>query len=442
MKVSIIGLGKLGLPMAAIHAYKGYETIGLDVSEWLVNEIKVGRCPIYEPGLEELMARMNHRLQVTTSYDEAVSSSDVSFIIVPTPSGEDGKFSNDYVLSAIRGIAPVLKEKKGYHLIVVTSTVMPGTMENVVKPEIEKLSGKKCGKDFGLCYSPEFIALGNVIDGMLNPDAVLIGESDDEAGLMLEGIYKKVCANNPPIRRMSWWNAEVAKLMLNVYVTTKISLANTYAEVCERIPDGDVDDVTGFLGLDKRIGARFFKGGLGFGGPCFPRDGRAFIAFAKGLGVDCPIQQAVDGFNESHGFNIARRAMGLLQYPFNKTVSVLGLTYKPNTNVVEESASLEMVKILCNAKLKVKVFDPAGMDNAKHEVYELEEVENAKDIVDCLIGSDLCVFATPWDMFKALKAGVFVKNMRKPVVLDCWRVLDGERLGREGVEYHAVGVNR
>ena len=438
--LNIIGLGKLGLPMAAIHAYRGYDVIGLDVSEWLVNEVKVGRCPISETGLEELMPKLNNRLQVTTNYDEAVGNSDVSFIIVPTPSGEDGKFSNDYVLSAIRNIASVLKNKRGYHLVVVTSTVMPGTMENEVKPELEMLSGKKCGKDFGLCYSPEFIALGNVIDGMLNPDAVLIGESDKKAGSMLEGIYRKVCTNNPPIRHMSWWNAEVAKLSLNVFMTTKMSLANMYAEVCKEIPLGDVDDVTGFLGLDSRIGSKYLKGATSWGGPCFPRDGRAFITFAKEMGIDCPIQRAVVDFNREYNSNFARRAMALLDYPFNKTVSILGLTYKPNTDVVEESASLEMARMFCNAGLKVRVFDPAGMENAKGELEGLE-IEYAKDIADCLSGSDLCVLATPWDAFRALKAGMFVGNMRKPMVLDCWRMLDGKELMELGIEYHAVGVN-
>ena len=182
MRLNVVGLGKLGLTMAAIHAYRGYEVIGVDVNEKTISEVKAGRCPIYEPGLDELLAQLNNRLKVTTSYDEAVKGSDVSFVIVPTPSGKNGKFSNEYVLSAVKGIAPVLKNKSGYHLVVMTSTVMPGTMENVVKPELERLSGKKCNDGFGLCYSPEFIALGNIIDGMLNPDAVLIGESD-EGGL-------------------------------------------------------------------------------------------------------------------------------------------------------------------------------------------------------------------------------------------------------------------
>lgn len=440
MRLSIFGLGKLGAAMAAVHASRGYEVIGLDINEWVVNEIKAGRCPIYEPRLEELMAQLNNRLMVTTNYDEAVGNSDVSFIIVPTPSGKDGRFGNEYVLSAIRNIAAVLKNKKGYHLVVVTSTVMPGTMENVAKPELEKLSGKKCGKGFGLCYSPEFIALGNVIDGMLNPDAVLIGESDKKAGLILEGIYQKVCTNNPPIRRMSWWNAEVAKLSLNVFMTAKMSLANMYAEVCKGIPKGDVDAITGFLGLDSRIGSKYLRGATSWGGPCFPRDNRAFIVFAKEMGIDCPIQRAVVDFNREYNSNFARRAMALLSYPFNKTVSVLGLTYKPNTDVVEESASLEMVRMFCNARLKVRVFDPAGMENAKGELEGLE-VEYAKDIVDCLSGSDLCVLATPWDAFRILKAGMFIGNMRKPMVLDCWRIWDRMEFLKAGVEYHAVGVN-
>jgi len=440
MKLSVIGMGKLGTPMAAIHAYRGYEVIGLDVNERLISEIRDGRCPIYEPGLEGLMARLNSRLRVTIDYGEAVGGSDVTFIIVPTPSGKDGRFSNDYVLSAVRGIAPALKSKKGYHLVVVTSTVMPGTTEGVVKPEIERLSGKKCGRDFGLCYSPEFIALGNVIDGMLNPDAVLIGESDEKAGSMLEGIYRKVCTNSPPISRMSLWNAEVAKISLNVYITAKMSVAEVFAEVSERIPGGNVDALVDFLGLDSRIGRKYLTAGSGWSGPCFPRDNRAFIEFAKELGLECPIQQSVDSFNRAYSVDIAKRAMSLLQHPFNTTVSILGLTYKPDTNVIEESASLIMARVFCKAGLKVKVFDPAGMEATEKELGDLD-VDYAKDVIGCLNGSDLCILATPWSELKVLQPKVFRANMRNPVVLDCWRVWDRVKFIDAGVEYHAVGVN-
>ena len=438
-KCSVVGMGKLGLPMAAVHASRGYEVVGIDSNEWLVNELSEGRCPINETGLSKLLEDVKGKLSFTLDYSTAIRDTDVTFIIVPTPSGKDGKFSNDYVLSAVKSIGRELKEKQSYHLVVVVSTVMPGTMENVVKPALEETSGKKCGEGFGLCYSPEFVALGSVIKNMLNPDAILIGESDEKAGDILEGIYKRVCVNNPPVRRTGWWNAEFAKLSLNVYITTKISLANVYAQVCERMTDGDVDAVTGFLGMDSRIGVKYLSGGLAFGGPCFGRDNRALIAFTSDLGIDCPIQSSVERFNQTYTAGIVSRAIKILGNPRNKVVSVLGLTYKPDTDVVEESASLEIVRLLCKAGAEVKVFDPAGMENAKKEFGKLKVIY-ANSIPLCIKDSDLCILAVPWGIFKTLSYDVFIDLMRQLVVLDCWRMLDGKDLQKAGVEYYAVGV--
>jgi len=441
MRLSIIGLGKLGLPMAGVFASKGYDVIGLDVNKEIVEQIQQGHCPIQETGLEQLLAEVDPGLQVTTSYEEAISNTDTTFIIVPTPSDKTGKFSNKYVLSAIRNIAPIIKEKKQYHLIVIISTVMPGTMNKVIKPELEELTGLECTKDFGLCYNPEFIALGSVIKGMTSPDAILIGESDPHSGLILEKFYEDICDNNPPVVRMSWWNAELAKLALNVFITTKVSLANTFAEVCSEVPTGNIDDVTKFLGLDSRIGHKYLKGGLGFGGPCFPRDNRAFIEFAKGLGVKCPLQKAIIKFNDEHDNTITAEAIKLLGVNdlqiiscglINKTISILGITYKPDTNVTEESSALKVAQTLASCGAKVKVYDPTGKGS--------NELINTHNIEECLQGSDLCIIAVPWQEFKELIPDSF-KTMRQPKVLDCWRILDSKVFIDSGVEYHALGVN-
>jgi len=441
MRLSIIGLGKLGLPMAGVFASKGYDVIGLDVNKEIIGQIQQGHCPIQETGLEQLLASINPRLQVTTNYNEAISNTDITFIIVPTPSDKTGKFSNKYVLSAIRNIASIIKEKQQYHLIVITSTIMPGTMDKVIKPELEELTGLECIKDFGLCYNPEFIALGSVIKGMTNPDAILIGESDHHSGLILEKFYEDICDNNSPVVRMSWWNAELAKLALNVFITTKVSLANTFAEVCSKMPTGNIDDVTKFLGLDSRIGPKYLKGGLGFGGPCFPRDNRAFIGFAKGLGIKCPLQRATSKFNDEHDNIIITEAIKLLGVRdlqlvssglINETVSILGITYKPDTNVTEESSALKVAQMLAGYGAEVKVYDPAGKGGSG--------LTNTHNIEECLQGSDLCIIAVPWQEFKGLSLNSF-KGMRQPKVLDCWRMLDSKTFIDSGVEYHALGVN-
>ncbi|MDX1611057.1 MAG: nucleotide sugar dehydrogenase, partial [Candidatus Thermoplasmatota archaeon] len=281
-RLSVIGLGKLGSCMAAVFAAQGYEVVGLDVDPDTVEAVAQGRAPVPEPQLQDTIDRAEGRLTATLDYEEAVQGTDASFIIVPTPSKDDGSFALDYVLDAGRSIGKALAKKEGYHLVVLTSTVLPGSTQHGLQEVIEEASGKECGEDFGLCYSPEFIALGSVIQDMLEPDMVLIGESDSHAGDLLARIYQRTCTNDPPIQRMNFVNAELAKIALNTFVTTKITFANILAETCENLPGADVDDVTRALGKDTRIGPTYIKGSVGYGGPCFPRDNVALSYLLDG----------------------------------------------------------------------------------------------------------------------------------------------------------------
>lgn len=244
-----------------------------------------GIAPIYEPGLQDLLNANQELLTGTNDYENAVMNSDVTFIVVPTPTESNGDFSLHYVLEAAKNIGDVLRKKQDYHLMVLTSTVMPGAIDKELRPYLESRSGKKCGQDLGLCYNPEFIALGTVIRDFLNPDFILIGESDSHSGEILESLYKQVCENDPPIARMCIINAELTKLAVNTYVTIKITFANMLARICERLPGADVDVVTSALGLDSRIGRKYLKGSIGYGGPCFPRDNGALKTLARSIGT-------------------------------------------------------------------------------------------------------------------------------------------------------------
>ena len=281
MKLAVVGLGKLGLPLAAIFASKGHHVTGIDYNEKIVESVNQKKAPFHEPGLQELLDNHGANLSVTTDYELAIAESEASFIIVPTPSAENGLFTNHYVLQAIQKIGQSLQKKEGYHLVVITSTVMPGSTTGEIQEALESSSGKKVGNELGICYNPEFIALGSVVRDMLFPDMVLIGESDKKAGDMLQNIYEGFCENQPPVQRMNCINAELTKLSLNTFVTTKISYANMLAGVCESLPDSDVDVVTQAIGLDSRIGRKYLKAAVAFGGPCFPRDNVAFRAMAK-----------------------------------------------------------------------------------------------------------------------------------------------------------------
>ena len=225
---------------------------------------------------------------------------------MPTPSDPvDKTFSLRNVMLAAEKIGAALRKKQGWHLVVLSSTVMPGSTGGKLLPALEAYSGKKCGAGFGLCYNPEFIALGSVIRDMLNPDMILIGESDERSGDILERLYIGVCDSNPHIRRMNHVNAELTKISVNTFVTTKISYANMLAQVCETLPGADMDVVTSAIGCDSRIGQKYLKGALGYGGPCFPRDNLAFSALARANGVQPILAQATHELNQSQAPRLA-----------------------------------------------------------------------------------------------------------------------------------------
>lgn len=413
--ISVIGLGKLGACMLASFASKGFKVIGVEIDKKRADMLRQGKSFHYEPNLEEYLTRYKQNISITDNYREAILNTNVTFVVVNTPSTPDGSFSTEQLVPACKQIGMHLREKSDYHLIAVTCTIMPSTMRNVVLPAIESSSGKKGVKDFGLCYNPEFIALGSVIHDFLNPDFVLIGESDSKAGDILADIYEKII-ENPKIRRMSLENAEITKIALNSYITMKISFANLLAELCERIPSGNVDVVTESLGMDRRIGKNYLKGAMSFGGPCFPRDNRAFSLAARLYGCNLEIPDTIDHVNQRHIEYIANK---ILEYCNNGKVAILGGSYKPNSDVIEASPSLEIAKHLVNKGIKVVIHDPVALNNIKKE-YGIFQC--AETIDECLKDADVCVIATPWEQYKSLNMDDFEK-MKGSVIIDCWRIL-------------------
>jgi UDPglucose 6-dehydrogenase len=422
VRVSVIGLGKLGSPLAACFAAKGFTTIGVDRHEPYVEAINDGRAPVYEPQLAEMIAEGRSCLTATTDTEHAVLETDVTFVIVPTPSEEDGSFSLRFALEAMEAIGQALREKDAYHLVVLTSTVMPGSTGGPIKAALETASGKRAGVDFGLCYSPEFIALGSVINDLRNPDFLLIGESDERAGEALADLYRRFVDNDPPVARSNFVNAELAKLSVNAFVTTKIAFANSLARICERLPEASVDAVTSALGLDSRIGARYLRGAIPYGGPCFPRDNQAFTALARALDMPAFVAEATDMSNRDGVDRLAQLVMDYL--PESGTVAVLGLAYKPNTNVVDESPGLLLAQALDRLGAIVVAFDPAAGPNATRLL--AERVRLAETASDAIEPADVIVVATPWQEFSALDPAVFQREPRR-VLIDCWRLFPHER---------------
>jgi len=415
-RISVIGLGKLGACIAACFADKGFEVVGADVSARTVDLVNKGQAPVIEPGLAEMTARVRGRLRATQDVADAVSSSEATFIVVPTPSTDEGGFTISYVLEAARSIGRALREKNAYHLVVLTSTVLPGSTEYGMIRVLEHESGKRCGTDFGVCYSPEFIALGQVISDFLNPEFLLIGEYDERAGDLLASIYKSVCDNDPAVARMSLVNAELTKISVNAYVTMRISFANMVAALSEQLPGGDVDTVTAALGLDTRIGRRYLKGAVAYGGPCFPRDNQALAYLARQLGQRASLAEAVDAFNGSTNERLATRVLGMV--PDGGSVAVLGLSYKPDSNVIEESAGFLLAKSLVGSGASVTVHDPMAMDAARGVLGDA--VVYASDVDEAIKDKDVIVIMNPDRAYAGLDMAAIPKST---MVVDAWRML-------------------
>lgn len=431
--ISVVGLGRLGAPLAACLAARGWDVVGVDADPAKVGAVNDGIAPVPETGLEELLGLVDGRLRATTDIAEAVGTTDVAFVVVATPTEESGGFSLEHVLPVCRSIGRALRAKDRRYVVVLVSTVMPGSMAGEIRDALEQTSGKECGVDFGLCYNPAFVALGSVIRQFLEPDFVLIGESDERSGKAVAAVHELVCENDPPIVRMNLVNAELAKLAVNTYVTTKIAFANTLARMCERLPDADVDIVTAALGLDPRIGSKSLRAGTSYGGPCFPRDNLALAALGRSIGVPALIAEATDRSNRAGIAQLAELVTERL--PPDGTVGVLGLAYKPDTDVIDHAAGLLLAAALAADGVDVVAFDPAANAGAARALGSAVRVVGSA--AACVRDADVVVVATPWSEFGELDPGLFAGDGRYRVVVDCWRMLPRERF--ESVTDYVVG---
>jgi UDPglucose 6-dehydrogenase len=405
--------------MLAGIASRGMNVIGVDINHHAVDAVNAGRAPVQETNLEEVIAANKERIRATMSTDEAVLGSDISFVIIPTPSDHRGAFSLQYAKFAFKALGQALKKKSGYHVIVLTSTVLPGATRHGLLPILEQESGKKCGPDFGLCYNPEFIALGSVIRDFLNPDFYLLGEFDSRSGDLLEEVHRRVSQNSAPVKRMSLENAELAKVAVNSFVTLKISYGNMLAEFCEHLPGGDVDVVSDALGMDKRIGRKYLTGGFGFGGPCFPRDNVALNFIGNVLGVDGRLLKVNDDFNRG----LSQRRIDMLKphLPAGATVAVLGLAYKPLSHVIEESPGVYLCRALSDAGYRVIGHDCLAARGAEEELKMTALVTDA--LGEALKDAEVVIVTTTDKTYLELTAETLLQGRPQVTLIDFWRCL-------------------
>jgi UDPglucose 6-dehydrogenase len=431
-KISVFGLGKLGSVIAGCWASRGFEVVGVDPNPRSVDAIRSGRAPVEETHLERLIEDAADHLAATTDGHAAVRDTQMTMVVVPTPSRSDGGYALDYVEAACRTIGQAIRNKESDHLVVLKSTVLPGACDASIIPLLEQESGKRCGEDFGFCYNPEFIALGSVLKNLLEPDFLLIGEADPAAGDALVSAHSRMLGDPPPMPRMSCANAELAKIAVNSFVTMKITFANLIAQLCEELPDGDAGVVSDAIGLDTRIGRKYLSGGLGFGGPCFPRDNAALLHVAGSLNVPFPLAAATDEANQTLPGRIVDKITAEL-FPGART-AVLGLSYKPETPVIEESQGVAIARELARRGMNVRVYDPMALAAAREALGSV--VDYAESVEECIDDADAVIVATPWNEFAQLPAEKL--NPQGPrLIYDCWNSVNG--IGSSVARHRVLG---
>lgn len=416
--ISVVGLGKLGICSAACFSYKGFNVWGVDINKKIVDAINQSRATVSEPRLQELISKSGSRLRATNKIKDAIKKANITFFIVPTPSKKDGAFSDKYLLNVIKPLSIELKNKNRHHIFVITSTVSPGTIDKRIIPLIEKYSMKKVNRGFSVVYNPEFIALGDVVKGVLEPDMVLIGESNKDAGEKVEKIYSRVCDNHPYIARMSIISAEITKIALNSYITMKISFANTLGNISDSIPGAEIDKITTALGSDKRVSPFYIKSGLAYGGPCFPRDNRAFVKFASEHSIDAKLAKVTHQINVLQNKIFGNKVLRLLENKRANKVSIFGLAYKPGTSVIEEAASIKLIEYLFKKRkgLKIYAYDKLAQETTKG--YLGTKINHCKSAKVCAESSSIWVIATPENEFKKLLS----KNKKGVEIINPWRL--------------------
>ena len=430
MKITIIGAGYVGLVQAVCLADFGFIVTCVEKDTEKLRELKSGRIPFYEPGLEDLFRKnlKSNRLNFTNEYSDNISKSDVIFICVGTPPKKNGESNLSFVDQVSKDISNKIK---GYTVIVSKSTVPVGTSKRIEN----SLKKNNSIKSFDVVSNPEFLREGAAINDFMRPDKIIIGCRTKKAEKILKKIYKKlkrpyVVTNNE--------TAEIIKYANNSFLATKITFINEIADLCENI-GAEVETVAKAIGLDGRIGPKFLHPGPGYGGSCFPKDVKSLIYQGNKNSTDLKIAKAVDRANDLRVKSLFQRVKKITKNKFNNIqICLLGISFKPNTDDVRESPGIKLAKDLVRTKAKLKIYDPQGMDNAKKELPK--SVEFCNDEYQALKNTNLLIIITEWNQFKNLDLLKVKKLMKKPVILDL-RNIYSKDIVKLGFQYHSIGNN-
>jgi UDPglucose 6-dehydrogenase len=431
MRIAMIGTGYVGLVSGACFADMGHQVTCVDKDDGKIAALRRGEIPIFEPGLDTLVASnvKARRLDFTTDLKAPVAQADAVFIAVGTPSRRgDGHADLSYVYAAAREIAGALE---GFTVVVTKSTVPVGTGD-----EVERLVREANPKaDFVVASNPEFLREGAAIRDFQFPDRIVVGTSDDRAQKVLGDIYSPLSLNQAPTMFTARRTAELIKYAANAFLATKITFINEIADLSEKV-GADVQEVARGIGLDNRIGSKFLHAGPGFGGSCFPKDTRALIKIAQDNDVQLRILEAVQGVNDNRKRAMSRKVANAAGNLRGKTVAVLGLTFKPDTDDMRDAPSIPLITGLLDMGARVRAHDPVGMEQARKE---LPDIEYCDDPYDCVKGAEAMVVVTEWVQYRTLDLERLKQAMAQPVIVDLRNVFSPEKMAEHGFAYDSVG---
>ncbi|WP_298725499.1 UDP-glucose/GDP-mannose dehydrogenase family protein [uncultured Ferrovibrio sp.] len=432
MRVAMIGTGYVGLVSGTCFSEFGHTIICVDKNPDRINALQQGKMPIFEPGLDDLVARnvKAGRLTFTQDIKSAVRSADAVFIAVGTPSRRgDGEADLTYVYAAAKEIAEAMD---GYTLVVTKSTVPVGTGR-----EVERIIREtRPDADFEVASNPEFLREGAAIEDFMRPDRVVCGAESDRAREILRNLYRPLYLNETPILFTALETAELIKYAANAFLATKITFINEIADLCEKV-NVNVQDVARGIGLDGRIGSKFLHAGPGYGGSCFPKDTQALVATGRKYGSPLTIVETVSAVNDKRKRRMAEKiiaaAGGSVQ---GKTIAVLGVTFKPGTDDMRDSPSLDIIPALQAAGAKIRAYDPEGM----HEAQKLlKDITWCDDSYEAAQGADLLVIITEWNQFRALDLQRLKTLLKQPLMVDLRNIYKPAEMRQAGYVYHSVG---
>ncbi|MFN3233707.1 MAG: UDP-glucose dehydrogenase family protein [Alphaproteobacteria bacterium] len=436
MRVTMIGTGYVGLVSGACFSEFGHEVTCVDKDAGKIAALTAGEIPIFEPGLEDLVARnvAAGRLSFTTSLAEPVANSGAVFIAVGTPSRRgDGHADLSYVFAAAGEIADAMT---GHTVVVTKSTVPVGTGREVHKVIADRLAETGSEATFDVASNPEFLREGSAIEDFLRPNRVVVGCESERAREVLRRLYRPLSLRETPILFADIETAELIKYAANAFLATKITFINEMADLCEKT-GADVQTIAKGIGLDNRIGSKFLHPGPGYGGSCFPKDTRALLATGEIAGVDLSIVAAVEQANEKRKIAMGNRIIEACGGDVvGKTIAILGLTFKPNTDDMRESPSLAIIPVLTEAGATVRAFDPEGMAEAAKLIDGITFCEDAYDAAE---GADAAVIVTEWNQFRALDLGRLKTLLHSPVLVDLRNVYQPNEVTEAGLTYYSIG---